>query len=122
MVRRVYDWVLGWADHQYGSVALFAIAFAESSFFPIPPDVLLMALALGKTQAAFRFALICSVGSVLGGLAGYLIGWQLMETVGQPILERHRRLLRFLRRRYRRFGLFARAGRPDSQPIRRGRL
>lgn len=87
MIRGVYDWVLGWANHPYGSVALFAIAFAESSFFPIPPDVLLMALALGKTQAAFRFALICSVGSVLGGLAGYYIGWQLMEAVGQPILE-----------------------------------
>ncbi len=87
MIRRVYDWVLGWANHRYGSVALFAIAFAESSFFPIPPDVLLMALALGKTPAAFRFALICSVGSVLGGLAGYCIGWQLMEAVGQPILE-----------------------------------
>lgn len=87
MIRRVYDWVLGWANHRYGSVALFVIAFAESSFFPIPPDVLLMALALGKTQAAFRFALICSVGSVLGGLAGYCIGWQLMEAVGQPILE-----------------------------------
>jgi membrane protein YqaA with SNARE-associated domain len=68
-------------------MALFVIAFAESSFFPIPPDVLLMALALGKTQTAFRFALICSVGSVLGGLAGYCIGWQLMEAVGQPILE-----------------------------------
>lgn len=87
MIRRVYDWVLSWADHPYGNVALFGIAFAESSFFPIPPDVLLMALALGKTQAAFRFALICSAGSVLGGIAGYLIGWQLMESVGQPILE-----------------------------------
>ena len=86
MIRRMYDWVLGWANHRYGSVVLFVIAFAESSFFPIPPDVLLMALALGKTQAAFRFALICSVGSVLGGLAGYYIGWQLMEAVGQPIL------------------------------------
>ncbi len=87
MIRRAYDWVLGWADHPYGNVALFGIAFAESSFFLIPPDVLLMVLALGKTQAAFRFALICSVGSVVGGIAGYLIGWQLMESVGQPILE-----------------------------------
>lgn len=87
MLRRVYDWVLGWADHRYGGLALLLLAFAESSVFPIPPDVLLMALALGKPGAAFRFALICSVGSVAGGLAGYLIGWLLMDGLGRPILE-----------------------------------
>jgi membrane protein YqaA with SNARE-associated domain len=87
MLRRLYDWVLHWADHPYGAYALFVIAFAESSFFPIPPDVLLIALSLGKPQAAYRFALICSIGSVLGGAAGYLIGWQLMAAVGMPILE-----------------------------------
>ena len=87
MLRRVYDWVLGWADHRYGRLALLLLAFAESSVFPIPPDVLLMALALGKPGAAFRFALICSVGSVAGGLAGYLIGWLLMDGLGRPIIE-----------------------------------
>ncbi|MCE2485156.1 MAG: DedA family protein [Desulfurellaceae bacterium] len=87
MLRRVYDWVLGWADHRYGGLALLLLAFAESSVFPIPPDVLLMALALGKPGAAFRFALICSVGSVAGGLAGYLIGWLLMDGLGRPIIE-----------------------------------
>lgn len=87
MVRRMYDWVLSWAEHPYGATALFLLAFAESSFFPIPPDVLLIALALGHTVGAFRFALICSIGSVLGGVAGYVIGWQLMDIVGQPILE-----------------------------------
>ena len=87
MLRRTYDWVLGWADHRYGGLALLLLAFAESSVFPIPPDVLLMALALGKPDAAFRFALICSVGSVAGGLAGYLIGWLLMDSLGRPIIE-----------------------------------
>lgn len=87
MLRRAYDWVLGWADHRYGGLALLLLAFVESSVFPIPPDVLLMALALGKPGAAFRFALICSVGSVAGGLAGYLIGWLLMDGLGRPIIE-----------------------------------
>ncbi len=87
MLRRTYDWVLGWADHRYGGLALLLLAFVESSFFPIPPDVLLMALALGKPGAAFRFALLCSVGSVAGGLGGYLIGWLVMDAVGRPILE-----------------------------------
>ena len=87
MLRRAYDWVLGWADHRYGGLALLLLAFVESSVFPIPPDVLLMALALGKPGAAFRFALICSVGSVAGGLAGYVIGWLLMDGLGRPILE-----------------------------------
>jgi membrane protein YqaA with SNARE-associated domain len=87
MIRRLYDWVLSWAESRYGIYALFLIAFAESSFFPIPPDVLLIGLALGQPQRAYRFALICTVGSVTGGAFGYLIGWQLMETVGQPILE-----------------------------------
>lgn len=87
MLRRAYDWVLGWADHRYGGLALLLLAFAESSVFPLPPDVLLMALALGKPGAAFRFALICSVGSVAGGLAGYLIGWLLMDGLGRPIIE-----------------------------------
>ena len=87
MLRRAYDWVLGWADHRYGGLALLLLAFVESSVFPIPPDVLLMALALGRPGAAFRFALICSVGSVAGGLAGYLIGWLLMDGLGRPIIE-----------------------------------
>ena len=87
MLRRAYDWVLGWADHRYGGLALLLLAFVESSVFPIPPDVLLMALALGKPGAAFRFALICSVGSVAGGLAGYVIGWLLMDGLGRPIIE-----------------------------------
>lgn len=86
-IRRLYDWVLSWAESRYGPLALGAVAFAESSFFPIPPDVLLMALALGSRKKALRFALICSVASVLGGLLGYLIGIAAFETVGQPIID-----------------------------------
>lgn len=74
IVRKLYDWVLHWADTPYGAPALFVLAFAESSFFPIPPDPLLIALVLGSTQKAFRFASICTVASVTGALLGYTIG------------------------------------------------
>ena len=73
-LRKLYDWVLHWTDTKYGMPALFILAFAESSFFPIPPDVLLIALAMGKRSKAFRFALVCSIGSIIGGIAGYSIG------------------------------------------------
>ncbi len=82
-IRRMYDWVLGWADTPYGAPALFLIAFAESSFFPIPPDVLLIALCLGVRERAFRFAAICAAGSILGGLVGYGIGWGLWGAVDE---------------------------------------
>ncbi|MCP4590364.1 MAG: DedA family protein [bacterium] len=85
--RRLYDWVLHWAETPYGALALFLLSFAESSFFPIPPDVLLIALVMGARRRWFRFALICTAGSVVGGLAGYGIGAGLMETVGQPIIS-----------------------------------
>ncbi|MBI5234434.1 MAG: DedA family protein [Deltaproteobacteria bacterium] len=87
MLRRLYDWVLSWAHTPYGALALFVIAFAESSFFPIPPDVLLIALAISVPLRAFRYALICSIGSVLGGILGYLIGLFFMEAVGFRIVE-----------------------------------
>jgi len=86
MLKKLYEWVLKWADTPYGGWALFILAFSESSFFPIPPDILLIALAVGKPKKALRFALICSVGSVLGGIAGYLIGWQFMAVVGHKII------------------------------------
>lgn len=73
-LRKTYDWVLHWAQTQYGTVALFILAFIESIFFPIPPDVLLIALALGCTTKAFRYAAICTLGSVLGALIGYYLG------------------------------------------------
>ena len=74
-LRRLYDWILHWAETKYGVPALFLLALAESSFFPIPPDVLLIPLALGARSKAIRFALVCSVASIVGGMAGYGIGY-----------------------------------------------
>ncbi len=85
--RRLYDWTLHWAHTPYGSIALFVLAFCESSFFPIPPDVLLMALAFSIPKKSFKYAAICSGGSVLGGCFGYFIGYQFFEFVGLPILH-----------------------------------
>lgn len=84
IVKRLYDWMLSWGDSRWGALALFLFAFAESSFFPIPPDVLLIALCLGAVTRSFRFAAICTVGSVLGAMLGYSIGffaWQ--NTAGE---------------------------------------
>ena len=86
-LRRLYDWVLSWADTPYGVPILALLAFAESSFFPIPPDVLLIALALGRPQRVWWFAFVCSAASVAGGAAGYLIGSQLYELVGARVIE-----------------------------------
>ena len=74
-LRRLYEWILHWAETKYGVPALFLLALAESSFFPIPPDVLLIPLALGARSKAIRFALVCSVASIIGGIAGYGIGY-----------------------------------------------
>jgi len=79
MLRRLYAWVLHWADHRWALPALAVLAFAESSFFPIPPDVLLVALTLGRPQRAWLYAGVCSLASVVGGAAGYLIGALLWE-------------------------------------------
>jgi len=84
--KKLYDWVLSWAETPYGSWALFILAFSESSFFPIPPDVLLIALAVGKPEKSLKFALICSIGSVLGGILGYFIGWHFMSMLGEKIV------------------------------------
>ncbi len=73
-VRQLYDWVLHWSETKYGPWALFFLAFAEASFFPIPPDALLIALVLGYRKKAFRFAFLTSAGSVLGAILGYSIG------------------------------------------------
>jgi membrane protein YqaA with SNARE-associated domain len=86
-LRRVYDWVEHFAETPYGLWVLFLLAFAESSFFPVPPDVLLIALAVSIPAKALRYALVCSVGSVLGGMFGYLIGYQFMELIGVGILN-----------------------------------
>ena len=81
LLRRVYDWTLTLAERKSAGGWLAAISFAEASFFPIPPDVLLIPLCLGALRKALKFALICSVASVLGGAAGYAIGAFGWETV-----------------------------------------
>ncbi len=79
--RRLYDWTLHWAETPYAVPALAVLAFAESSFFPVPPDVLLIVLALAASKRAFWFATVCAVASVLGGLAGYGIGYFVWQGV-----------------------------------------
>nr|WP_281432385.1 YqaA family protein [Desulfatitalea alkaliphila] len=86
-MRRLYDWVLHWAETPYSTWALFLLALAESSFFPIPPDVLLIALAVAKPGKALTYAGVCALGSVLGGCIGYLIGYAFMAGLGQRIVE-----------------------------------
>jgi membrane protein YqaA with SNARE-associated domain len=81
IVRRLYDWVLHWAETPYGPLALFLLAFAESSFFPVPPDLLLIALCLGAIKKSWRFAFFAASASILGGMLGYLIGFGLWESV-----------------------------------------
>lgn len=82
-IRRTYDWVLSFAERPGGSWALFGFSFAESSFFPIPPDPLLIALAVGAPRRALWFATVCALGSIFGGIAGYAIGWGIWEVVDQ---------------------------------------
>jgi membrane protein YqaA with SNARE-associated domain len=84
--RQLYDWVLSWGNSRHGNTALFLLSAAEASFFPVPPDALLIALCMGAHKRWMRFALICSVGSVVGGAAGYLIGWGAFDLIGQNIL------------------------------------
>lgn len=87
LFRPLYDWVLSWAERPGGTRALFWLAFAESSFFPVPPDVLLMALGFGAPRRSWRFAAVCSAGSVIGGAFGYLLGFAFMDVVGMPLIK-----------------------------------
>lgn len=83
VLRRLYAWVLHWAETPYGTPALFAISFAESSFFPIPPDVLQIALSMSKPRRAFYYAAVSAVASVLGGIVGWLIGYAFWQMLGE---------------------------------------
>lgn len=85
MVKRLYDWVLSWSESKWGWLALFFMALFEASWFPLPPDILLIALCLGATKRSFRFASICLLGSVLGAALSYAIGYFLWTTpAGDP--------------------------------------
>lgn len=87
MLRRLYDWTMDLAAHRHALFALGAVSFVESSFFPIPPDVLIIPMVLAARDQAWKIALIATITSVLGGLAGYGIGAFLFDTVGQSILD-----------------------------------
>lgn len=87
MLHRLYARVLTLAASRYASWWLALIAFAESSFFPIPPDALLVPMALARPRSAWRFAAICTVASVAGGMLGYLIGYAVFDQVAKPILD-----------------------------------
>ena len=81
--RHLYNWVIHFADTKHGERALFLLSFAESSFFPVPPDVLLGPLTLGAPKKWLRFAVSCSIASVIGGIVGYCIGMFLWQTIGE---------------------------------------
>lgn len=87
MLKRLYHWTLAKAAHQKAPYWLAAVSFIESSFFPIPPDVMLAPMCLAKPHKAFQYALICTIASVVGALFGYAIGYFLFETVGSAILD-----------------------------------
>lgn len=87
LIKKLYDWVLHWAETPYAIPALFLLAFSESSFFPVPPDVLLITLAISIPKKAFKYATVCMIGSVLGGILGYGIGLYGYEAVGRPIVD-----------------------------------
>lgn len=86
LLKRLYLWVLSWAESKYSVYALAVLAFIESAFFPIPPDVLQIALSVSKPRRSFWYAAITSVFSVLGGILGYYIGYFLFESVGKTII------------------------------------
>ena len=85
MLSRVFDWVMSLARHRHARWALAGVAFAESSFLPVPPDALLIPMALADRAGAYWFAAICTAGSVVGGLFGYAIGAVAFHTIGRPL-------------------------------------
>ena len=85
MIKRLYNWILSWSSSRWGWLALFLMALCEASWFPLPPDILLIALCLGATKRSFRFASITLVGSIIGAIAAYAIGYFLWTTTtGEP--------------------------------------
>ncbi len=81
MLKKLYNWVIHWSKTTYAQLALFLIAFSESSFFPVPPDVLLIAIVLAHPKKWLRSAVICLLGSVIGGICGYFIGRVVWDVV-----------------------------------------
>jgi membrane protein YqaA with SNARE-associated domain len=87
MLRRIYDWCIAAAEKPYALWLMGAVSFAESSFFPVPPDVMLVPMSLARPQRAWLYALVCTVTSVAGGVLGYAIGALLYDSVGQWLIN-----------------------------------
>ena len=87
MFKKLYDWTLSLAESRHSTLALAGIAFAESSFFPLPPDLILLPMSLAKPQKAWFYAAVCTIASVTGGVLGYAIGALLYDTLGQYIIK-----------------------------------
>lgn len=87
MFRGLYDWTMKQAAGRHAQPALAAVSFAESSFFPIPPDVMLIPMVLARPERAWWIATVCTISSVVGGILGYAIGYFLFDTVGQAVLD-----------------------------------
>ncbi|MGH6998332.1 MAG: YqaA family protein, partial [Phenylobacterium sp.] len=87
MFRKLYDWVMGLAGSRHAPAGLAVVSFAESSFFPIPPDVVLVPMALAKPEKARLYALVCTIASVAGGILGYAIGAFLYDTLGKWLIS-----------------------------------
>ena len=87
VVKKTYDWIMNWASTPYALYALALLSFTESFFFPIPPDILLIAIAFSKPKHSFLYAGICSLSSVAGWIVGYFIGYFLFESIGKLIFD-----------------------------------
>src|ERR1043166_2969182 len=86
-MRKLYNWMMAKAKSPEAEPALYAVSFIESSVFPLPPDLMLIPMCLADRKKSFRFALGCTVASVLGGLLGYAIGYFFFEAIGKPVLD-----------------------------------
>lgn len=87
MLRRLYDWIMGLAAHKQAQWILALVSAAESMFFPVPPDIMLIPMTLAERKKAWWYAFICTIASVLGGIGGYFIGYWLFDSVGQAIID-----------------------------------
>ncbi|MCK4577949.1 MAG: DedA family protein [Candidatus Marinimicrobia bacterium] len=107
-LRSLYDWVMHWAETPYGVPALFLLAFTESAFFPVPPDLLLIALAAGLPRKALWYALVCLAGSLTGAYLGYAIGYFGWETVGRPLVDFYNghEVMAWIRQQYTTYGFW----------------
>jgi len=87
MLRRLYDWMMDLAGRPYALTALAVVSFVESSFFPVPPDAMLIPMVLAQPQRAWRIALVCTLASVAGGMLGYAIGYYAYEAIGSLVVS-----------------------------------